>query len=406
MDILAIRDSRKKDCKMRMLYIGSFRFPIYDAAAARVLNVARTLREIGNEVSFISWGGLERPEDLCDDKVYRFDGFPYVVTKEIDFEEGTISKIKGWLHQGNKTKSILKNSIGQYDAIITYNCSLISWLTRFCKRNDIKLVSDITEWYSYNELKLVVWPGYALDMYHNQKRIKNKIVISQYLNKYYQSSYNIVIPATCDSSEAKWHQGVEKSRINAGVYDGVTLIYAGNPAKKDAVHYVIAAVQRLINEGASIRFIIIGITRDNYLERSKDLLSNGELSARIQFLGRIPQEDVPSYYALADFMVLLREQTRKSNAGFPTKFTESFISGTPVIANLTSDIGAYLKDGETGFIVNEPNEKGIYRILKEKVLTLRRDEIDALKVRTKEVSMQLDYHYYTAAANKFFRNLI
>ncbi len=50
----------------------------------------------------------------------------------------------------------------------------------------------------------------------------------------------------------------------------------------------------------------------------------------------------------ADFTVLVREDRRQSNAGFPTKFVESFASGTPVIANLTSDLGQHLRDGETG----------------------------------------------------------
>jgi hypothetical protein len=40
---------------MKIIYIGSFRFPIYDAAASRVLNNARALRLYGHEVKFISW---------------------------------------------------------------------------------------------------------------------------------------------------------------------------------------------------------------------------------------------------------------------------------------------------------------------------------------------------------------
>ena len=390
---------------MNILYIGSFRLPVYDAAAARVLNVARALRSVGHSVSFISWGGTERPEDLTEEGLYKYDGFPYIVTNEIDLSGGLLQKADKWLTQGRKTRKILKGELGQYDIIITYNCSIIRWLIPFCKKNGVKLVSDITEWYEYKELKPIMWPGYVLDMFYNQKKIDNKIVISQYLNKYYLSSHNIVIPATCDTSEEKWHKGREKAEEKAGTYDGITLIYAGNPALKDSVHYAIGAVQRLVSEGANLRFLIIGITREKYIERYHSLLPECELSEQIQFLGRVPQDDVPAYYALSDFMVLLRESNRKSNAGFPTKFAESFTSGTPVIANLTSDLGDYLKDGITGFVVPEPSEEAIYQTIKRRVLSLTRKDIDVIKNNVHETAKQLDYHAYVESLSDFILNL-
>lgn len=390
---------------MNILYIGSFRLPCYDAAASRVLNIARALRAVGHDVNFISWGGMQRDEDYNEDGQYRIDVFPYMVTDEIDFKGGAFAKIKGWINQGSKTKTILKERLGQYDVIIAYNCSLIKWLIPFCEKKKIRLVTDITEWYEYNELKPIMWPGYALDMFCYQKKIKNKIVISKYLDRYYQSSHNIIVPATCDSSEEKWHQGKVKAVEKVGTFDGVTLIYAGNPARKDAVHYAIGAVQRLVTEGANLRFLIIGITREKYIERYHSLLPAGELSERILFLGRVPQDDVPAYYALADFMVLLRESTRKSNAGFPTKFAESFISGTPVIANLTSDLGEYLKDGITGFVVDEPSEEQIYVILKEKVLPLKREQIGKMKNNVKKTSSLFDYHSYIEPLRSFLIQL-
>ena len=114
---------------------------------------------------------------------------------------------------------------------------------------------------------------------------------------------------------------------------------------------------------------------------------------------------VPSYYAIADFMVLLREQTRKSNAGFPTKFSESFMSGTPVIANLTSDLGRYLMDGDTGFVVSEPSEDAIYRVLKDKVVVMSRQEIETIKKHVRETATQLDYRAYAEPISAFLNEL-
>lgn len=386
---------------MRFLYLGSFRLPNGDAAAARVLNVARALRLAGHEVSFVSWGGNEQWEDTGTGKEYEVDGFPYVVTNEIDFKGGIVEKAKAWLTQGEKTKQILRERLGQYDAVISYNGSIISWLVGFCRKHKIILVSDLTEWYSYSELKLLDIPGYIWNMCVTQKKVDHKITISSYLADYYKTSHNIVIPATCDAAEEKWHVGKEKAIKVAGTFDGITLIYAGNPARKDAVHHAINAVQRLIDEGYPIRFLLLGTQRETYLKNYSDLLSKKVLSEKIQFMGRISQDDVPSYYSIADFMVLLRKSNRKSNAGFPTKFAESMTSGTPVIANLTSDLGRYLMDGETGFVVSEASEKAIYQVLLEKVMPLDRIQIERMKHKVVAVAKGLDYHAYEKALASF-----
>lgn len=390
---------------MKIIYLGSFRLPNFDAAAARVLNVARALRLAGHEVRFISWGGEERECDLCPDGKYRVDGFEYVVTHELPSNEGAIKRVMNKLTRGQKTKKLLHEQLGLYDAIITYNCNLSHWLIGFTKRHHLKLINDITEWYDNNELKVTDWLPYAYNMHCTQKRVKNKIVISQFLDDYYNTTHNIVIPATCDASEAKWQQGAAKAKEKAGEFDGITLIYAGNPARKDAVHYAINAVQRLIDEGEKVRFLILGAERERYLKNYADMLSKKELSERIQFLGRVSQDDVPSYYALADFMVLLREPTRKSNAGFPTKFSESFTSGTPVIANLTSDLRYYLFDGNTGLIVEEPTETAIYETIKRRVMVLSRERIAAMKRNVKEEAKRLDYHNFVEPLREYIDHL-
>ncbi len=390
---------------MRIIYIGPFRLPNYDAAAARVLNIARSLRLAGHEVSFISWGGDYRDKDKCGDGVYRVDGFPYIITHEIGVVGGKVKKALGWLKRGHKTKRILQERVSEYDAIITYDGGLAHWLIDFAKKNNKYLICDCSEWFSYKEMQIVEIPSLFINMHFLLHRIKNKIVISSYLDKHFRKSHNIVIPATCNASEEKWYTGKEMALAKVGDFEGVTLIYAGTPMGKDALHYAIQAISRLINEKANIRFLILGCERKDYLRSINAQYLNDELSDKIMFLGRVPQDDVPSFYALSDFMILLREQTRKSNAGFPTKFSESFTSSTPVIANLTSDLGEYLKDGITGFIVPEPSEESVYTTIKEKVLPLNRAEIEDMKHHVKEVSVQLDYHYFIKPLELFMGKL-
>lgn len=391
---------------MVILYIGSFRLPNYDAAAARVLNIARSLREAGHSVSFISWGGVQREEDKDNRGVYYVDGFPYLVTDELPTAGmSTFEKLHNRMRRGNTTKRLLSGWPVRIDVIITYNNSLCRWLLSFCTDKGIKLINDITEWYAYNELKPIDWLGYSYNMFVLQKQVKNKIVISSYLDKFYRQTHNIVVPATCDASEEKWHENLVSAKAQVDLFSGVTLIYAGTPARKDLLHHVVNAVRRLADEGAAIRLLILGSTRNSYINQYASKLHSTSQHERIIFFGKVPQDIIPSFYQLSDFMILLRENNRKSNAGFPTKFSESFTSGTPVIANLTSDLGNYLKDGITGFVVQEPREESVYQILKERVLTLSRADIELMKQHVKDAARQLDYHTYVEPIGEFMANL-
>jgi len=391
---------------MNIIYLGSFRLPNLDAAAPRVLNVAKALRESGHTVSFISWGGIYRESDLCQDGKYRVDGFEYIITNELD-ATGFIAKVKSKLTRGNKTKALLRQRVTETDAIITYNGKLSSWLLSFTLKHHIKLINDITEWFLYSELKITDCLPYACDMYIIQKKIKNKIVISDYLNRFYTDTHNIVIPATVDLTEMKWHDQKNISIVQRqlGSFDGITLIYAGDPSRKDLLHYAINVVQRLNDEKKHIRFIIVGTTREQYLAQNGDLLHNPDLHKNICFVGRVAQEMIPAYYAISDYMVLLRKPNRKSNAGFPTKFSESIAAGTPVIANITSDLGRYLKDGVTGFVVENPSEEALYDTLTQKVLVTDKAKGEIIRNNVNNLSASLDYHTYIEPLGDFMREL-
>lgn len=369
---------------MRIVYCGSFRLPNYDAAAPRVLNNAKLFRDAGHSVKFISWGGKYRDSDLCSDEKYRVNGFEYVITNEMDAVGSFFTKLKGRVQRGRKTFQMLQEMPEKPDLIILYNADY--WWTRkmlgFCKENKIKLANDITEWYDNNELHLVDILPNEVNMKWLQRKVKNKIVISSYLNNYYKESNNLELPPLCNPTEKKWFAEVDDERIKP--FDGITLIYAGNPAKKDCVHTVINAVNQLACDGKAIRFLILGITRVDYLKRYNKLLQSNKLHTNIIFLGRVSQDLIPAYYKKADFMVLLREVTRKNNAGFPTKFAESMTAGIPIIFNSTSDLHQFVFDGKTGFMVDGFSQSDIMNCLLNRVITLNKDNVVYMKNETKK----------------------
>lgn len=389
---------------MIIVYIGAFRLPNYDAAAPRVLNNARIMQLCGHQVSFISWGGHYRQLDLCSDGKYRIDEMEYIITGELDSKGALFNRVTSKIHRGEKTMKLLEKMDFKPDLIVMYNADyrLTKHMMHYCKSEDIKLANDLTEWYDNNELHVVDRFLNYLNMTRLQKKVPNKICISTLFMEYYKGTNNILLPPLRNKAEQKWSATVDDDRIIP--FDGITLIYAGNPAKKDCVHTVINVVDKMAREGKSIRFLILGTTRESYLDRYSNVLESKELHESILFLGRVSQDLIPAYYKKADFMVLLREPTRKNMMGFPTKFAESISSGIPVIANATSDISEYIVNGKTGFIVGDEKAESLEKTLSI-VLTLSRDEVEQIKHATGACNEAFDFTHRKAEMEMFLNNL-
>ncbi len=381
---------------MRFIYVGAFRLPDLDAAAPRVLTIGKMLRDCGHSVKYISWGGKYNETSIAG-KHY-VDGFEYEISNELEIFRNPIFRFKQWLTRGKNSLKRIANT-DDYDAVIAYQPGLyfLKKLKSLCNSKGKKLIVDITEWYDNNELRLIDRPIEHYNMTVTIKSVKNKILISNHLANYYFGTNNVVIPATCDLTDEKWSKEPQK-KLSA--FDGITLIYAGTPALKDKLSIVINVVSRLIKEGRNLRFYVLGVNKDQYyLTRSE------ELPHSIVFVGRIPQDNVPGYYRQSDFMVLLRDKTRKSMMGFPTKFSEAISSGIPIITTDTSDLSSYLTDGENGFFISQPTEECLYNFLSEKICNLDKDSIAKLKQNAKSRSQELDYRSFTEAINQFVLKL-
>lgn len=388
---------------MKIIYIGAFRFPFFDAAAARVLNVGKAFRELGHDVEYIAMGGQYIEKHRQHDGSYIYQDFTYNITDELDCQGGIFKKMQMKFSRGNKIIALLKKTNLSNSLVIAYNPQpkLLNNLIKLSREKDFKLAVDLTEWYDRNELPFTDWFSYNWCMTHTMHRIPNKILISSFLGNYYHSN-NVIVPATCDSSDAKWQLTID----NPKQFEGITLIYAGNPAKKDLVHTVIKAVNNLTKRGVKIRFLILGTTKDDYLKRYANKIGSSIISEDIVFLGKVSQTEVPAYYRLADYMILLRKNDRKSNAGFPTKFAESMMAGVPVITNPTSDIGKFITNGNNGYLLENENQD----CLEEFLLNLCSQADKKLLAKQKENALKtgkevFDFKNYTETLNRFIQNL-
>jgi len=195
------------------------------------------------------------------------------------------------------------------------------------------------------------------------------IAISRYLADYYRARgmpVAIVPPTTSAIVPGPW---LPDARLR--------LCYAGNPGRKDDLGAVLRAVAKVAAQGAPVQLTVAGPARSEVLR-----LLGEPVEQEIPWLrtpGMLQHAEVQQLVGSSDFSILARQPCRTSQAGFPTKFVESFAAGTPVIANLTSDLHLHLRDGETGLVCASPDADSIASVL---MRALALDEATVARMRS------------------------
>lgn len=325
------------NCLGTIIYFGGMELPSSNAAAHRVLNNAKAFRQIGYRVVFCGVDRRIKQNTVIPFCVEGFDSYPMKYP----------SNSKEWIWQ-LISFSHFKFVLSKYDDIkfvISYNLhsSHLKKILKYCKKNNINSIVDITEWYenrfSLNPIKFIKW----IDTNNVMKRLHKKadgiISISSYLTNYYHKSVKHIsqIPPLVDVSDDIWNQTPYLKKDNV-----VQFVYSGVPGKdKDKICDIISAFLKLPTN-YNYTFIILGLTRkefiSSYPNMSNALLHLGE---KICFKGRVEHSESALHMLSCDYCIFIRDRSRKNMAGFPTKFAECVTSGIGVIANDISNINDY-----------------------------------------------------------------
>ena len=286
---------------------------------------------------------------------------------------------------------LISSKYDEVKAIVAYNYPAIALykLRSYCRKNNIRIIADCTEWYSTRgssvAFKIIKGLDSFLRMRIIQKRLDGLIVISKFLESYYKDHINTIrIPPLVDLDEKKWESNNSKTRDT-----NLRMVYSGSPGKnKDKINYIIEALYEL-DKYSNYVFNIVGITKEqyiNYYPEHKTKLS--ALEERIVFLGRISHFDSLNALKNSDFSIFIREKSRLTMAGFPTKFVESISCGIPVITTDTSDIGEYFSDEKNGFFL-DANSLGK---MKEVFINLLDDDQAIAEVKDRKFNKKV-FHY-------------
>ena len=268
-----------------------------------------------------------------------------------------INKIKLILKTKKRIKEYLKTLDKDINIFVidTLDPLSIKVLRKYANKNNIKVYIDIVEYADPKEKKLKIFsPSLILNHHmikHSIKKDMTVIAISTFFINYFNKKNikSILIPNLINEEDVS-------SFINKKVEDKVSFIFAGYPQKKDALDMIMLSLINLYKEGNNdFVFNIAGINEIDFFNKYPRLKeSEKEIHAFAIFKGELNREEIKELYYQSDYSIVLRDPNLiVCQSGFPTKFTESLSYARPVIANLTSDIGLYLKDEYNGYIVND-----------------------------------------------------
>lgn len=376
-----------------IVYVGGFELPDRDAAAHRVVGNANILKELGYKVIFIDVNRSPRVNKNSNNIIMTdFD------IQSLPFPQSIFDWFK-YLTDISHIKEIIKTN-RNVKALICYNypAILLYKIIRYCKSRDIRVISDVTEWYEDN--RVIKKIDTCIRMRYLNKKVNGIIAISSFLGDYYMPYTNtIIVPPLIDKKDDKWKKIDTESDKNI-----IKLVYSGNPGKhKDKLNIIIESMRVVID--FSVIFTVIGLTKEQYLVYYPEHVKLLELlEEKIIFLGRVSHIQSINLVKESDFQIFIRENKRVNNAGFPTKFVESLACGTPVITTRTSDLTNYLVENKNGFFVDYDKSSSLISILKD-ICNMTRSEIDEMKeCCTKNDTF--DYRKHMNEVDKFMKKTI
>lgn len=346
-----------------ILYVGGFELPDLNAAAQRVLGIAKGMRELGSNVFFLNYSSKAERREW----VSYYDFQCYQVPKpNLSYRLTCIDDVK---------QIAIEKKIS---AIVSYNYPAIALqkLILWCRKMHVRCFADATEWYIAQgniAFRMVKKFDTEWRMRILHKKMDGVIAISDYLYRFYWGSINTVkIPPTVDTSDEKW-KVAKKEQASSNL---TTFIYAGSPsAQKERLDLIVDAIEQVAcTEFVQLR--VVGITQEQY-ERMYDKTYIG---THVVFLGRIEHLQVVAEVIQSDWSIIIRDNNKVVKAGFPTKVVESISCGTPVIVNRFSNIEDYLDEKNCIFC-----EQGMITEALKQACT-KRTEID---------STLFDFHNYT-----------
>ncbi|MEZ4843437.1 MAG: glycosyltransferase [Bacteroidia bacterium] len=215
-----------------------------------------------------------------------------------------------------------------------------------CKIRGIELVIEKTELDSIKPLEnkkdYVNHILYKLDELISPFFANKLVVISSKLASYYQTKVKKVFKI---GAFIPYHalQNIQSQTTNNQDF---TIGYFGTFAKKDDTQRLINVFQKLQKQIPSSKLHLVGSVRNVTFKNENIVL-----------FGEIENHQIVSELSKCDVLIAIREKNDYSDYGFPSKFTEYFMTKKPIIASKSSEIPDLFAHKKELILIEPENEK-------------------------------------------------
>jgi colanic acid biosynthesis glycosyl transferase WcaI len=124
------------------------------------------------------------------------------------------------------------------------------------------------------------------------------------------------------------------------------LMFAGNVGESQNLDIIVEAARRLRSK-INAQWVIVGSGRD--LQRLQNLTKVAGVSDIVFFTGRHPMKNMPSFYALADAMIISLKDTEIFRMTVPYKLQSYMKAGKPVIGSISGETRRIIEEAGIGF---------------------------------------------------------
>ena len=185
-----------------------------------------------------------------------------------------------------------------------------------------------------------------------------------------------IVPMGVDVTEFEPKQRNVEVRRKLGV-DAEMILFVGRLVEKKGVHNLLSAMQQVLKKSPQATLVLVGDgTQRQELERMAERL---EIAGSVRFLGKLPHEHLPEYYAAADLFVGPSVVDRSGDTeGLGVVFIEAASAGLAIVGTSVGGISDVLIPEVTGIAV-EPDQpealaNAIERLLGDEPLRRRLGE--------------------------------
>jgi glycosyltransferase involved in cell wall biosynthesis len=345
---------------MRILVTGNLSYHQESAAKFRVLEVVRALEALGHQVVVF--------DALSPAPATPYgDGAPVAYVRKQP-ARGALQRVAEKIGIGF---SLLLQPWGQerFDAVYCYGSEL-SWLLatwRFARRQQARLIVDVTELYGFEEMfgsfaafraRIGGWIG----LFPGIPLLADGIAVpSSRFHRFFRrfrGAVQLLPPFFSDLGAA---------RSDPPETEVLALSYAGSPSNKEWLSLIFRALDGMpVSDSRRIRFDLVGLSNadvDAVVRGSGAETLLGRADLQIEARGRTSPQAARAVVRASDFSIVIRRRSVRVNFGFPSKVAEAFRLGTPVISNAYSDMTDYLRDGVNGLALRAETAEALGEVL-------------------------------------------